>query len=85
MSCQDSTQQAIQLYGSVLVPSAKLLAAMRFRPWGGVFLRQATWQAGGMYAPAALLLPGYPADSNNHVLRFKPARSDGIVMLRMLQ
>jgi hypothetical protein len=31
----------VQVFGSVFVPSRKLLAAMRFRPWGGVFLRQA--------------------------------------------
>lgn len=31
----------IQVYGSVLVPSKKLLAQMKFRPWGGVFLRRA--------------------------------------------
>ena len=29
----------IQVHGSLLVPSKKLLAQMRFRPWGGVFLR----------------------------------------------
>ena len=31
--------QRLQVYGSVLLPSRKLLAQMRFRPWGGVFLR----------------------------------------------
>lgn len=31
--------QRIQVYGSVLIPSKKLLAQMKFRPWGGVFLR----------------------------------------------
>lgn len=34
-------EQRIQVFGSVLVPSRKLLANMKFRPWGGVFLRQA--------------------------------------------
>ncbi len=29
------------VYGSLLLPSKKLLAQMRFRPWGGVFLRWA--------------------------------------------
>lgn len=28
-----------QIYASVLVPSKKLLAQFKFRPWGGVFLR----------------------------------------------
>jgi len=32
-------RQRMQVYGSVLVPSKKLLAQMKFRPWGGVFLR----------------------------------------------
>ena len=28
------------MYGSVLVPSARLLAQLRFRPWRGVLLSQ---------------------------------------------
>lgn len=35
------------VYGSILVPSRKLLAQMRFRPWGGVLLRC----AGSLGAP----------------------------------
>lgn len=31
-------RQPVRVYGSVLVPSKKQLAAMKFRPWGGVFL-----------------------------------------------
>lgn len=33
-----SPRPALLVLGSVLVPSKKLLAQMRFRPWGGVFL-----------------------------------------------
>ena len=31
-------QPPLLVLGSILVPSKKLLAQMRFRPWGGVFL-----------------------------------------------
>lgn len=39
-----------RVYGSLLVPSRKLLALMKFRPWGGVFLRCAVC---GLAAPVA--------------------------------
>lgn len=32
-----------RIYGSVFVPSKKLLAQMRFRPWNGVFLSEETY------------------------------------------
>ncbi|KAI3428171.1 hypothetical protein D9Q98_006552 [Chlorella vulgaris] len=35
---QAPQRQPVRVYGSVLVPSKKQLAAMKFRPWGGVFL-----------------------------------------------
>ncbi|KAL4858481.1 hypothetical protein ACK3TF_001456 [Chlorella vulgaris] len=38
---QAPQRQPVRVYGSVLVPSKKQLAAMRFRPWGGVFLSDA--------------------------------------------
>ena len=54
---------AVQLYGSLLVPSKRLLAQMRFRPWGGVFLRcpQEAWAAvARAWGPGLVLTPCTP-------------------------
>lgn len=59
-------QGGVRVFGSVFVPSRKLLAAMRFRPWGGVFLRQAHLRAAlitTLHVPAdarGSLLPPHP-------------------------
>eukprot|EP01079_Euglenida_sp_SAG-EU17-18_P012089 gene12089-2204_t len=37
-SCHPEGNKSIQLYGSVFMPSKKLVAQMKFRPWNGVFL-----------------------------------------------
>ena len=35
----------LELHGSVFLPSKKLLAQQRFRPWRGVFLDQQAWSS----------------------------------------
>ena len=34
----DEQQQKLEIFGSIFLPSKKLLAQMKFRPWNGVFL-----------------------------------------------
>lgn len=40
--------ERLRVFGSLLVPSKKLLAQMKFRPWAGVFLRWLAWRRGGL-------------------------------------
>ena len=39
-SIEDDTSVKLEIYGSVFIPSKRLLAQMKFRPWNGVFLSE---------------------------------------------